>query len=319
MAILSALFFFAITFLLIAIAVVAGWLVIGKSWKEQSEELARENEGADEPSIFRDEQLSTISVWDGLLKRFNFVQGLKSQLEQAELDWSVGRLTSLMLLASTVTLAILVNVAAIPVWVALGGGALAGSAPYLYLRRKRAKRFRKFQEEFPDALDSAARCLRAGYPFATAMEMVAVEASSVVGVELRRTAAEASLGMAWSQALENLGRRVPLLEVNLFVSAVQLHARTGGRLGEVMSGLAETMRENVALTGEVRALAAHGKLTGLVLSMLPVFIAGVMTYVNPGYMKTLVDHPIGKDLIAAALGCLVLAHLVIRKIVDIKI
>jgi tight adherence protein B len=110
-----------------------------------------------------------------------------------------------------------------------------------------------------------------------------------------------------------------LLEVNLFAAAVTLHSRTGGKLSEVMAGLAENMREAAALQGEVRALSAHGKLTGLILTILPVGICVLMLTVSPGYMQLLLDHPNGKALIAAAVGCLVLAHFVIRKLVDIKI
>jgi tight adherence protein B len=107
--------------------------------------------------------------------------------------------------------------------------------------------------------------------------------------------------------------------VNIFISAVVLHSRTGGKLGEVLSGVAENMREAISLQGEVRALAAHGKLTGVILTALPLVIALMMMFFSPGYMQTLYYHPWGKTLIAGAIGCLVLAQVVIRKIVDIKI
>ena len=86
-----------------------------------------------------------------------------------------------------------------------------------------------------------------------------------------------------------------------------------------MGGLAENMREALSLQGEVRSLSAHGKLTGMILTILPVGIAIMMMLVSPGYMQALVNHPWGKNLIAAAVICLVLAHFVIRKIVDIQI
>jgi tight adherence protein B len=127
------------------------------------------------------------------------------------------------------------------------------------------------------------------------------------------------LGTSWDQALSNLAERMPLLEVSMFTSAVQLQNRTGGKLNEVLAKLAENMRESVALKGEVRALASHGKLTGAVLTVLPIVIAVVMLMVNPTYLGILVTHPYGKYLIAAALVCLVAAHFVIRRIVDIRI
>jgi tight adherence protein B len=150
------------------------------------------------------------------------------------------------------------------------------------------------------------------------MDMIAAETVVPVSTEMRKTSAEANLGVGWNRALENLGQRVPLLEVNLFISAVELHARTGGKLSDVMSQLAENMRESIALQGEIRSLAAHGKLTGLILTILPIAIALMMMYVSPGYMEVLYNHPYGKNLITAAVVCLILAHFVIRKIVDIK-
>jgi tight adherence protein B len=136
---------------------------------------------------------------------------------------------------------------------------------------------------------------------------------------MRRVSAEANLGMGWQRALETLSERMPLLEVNLFASAVTLHARTGGKLNEVLADLAMTMREGLALQGEVRALAAHGKLTGLILTFLPIGIAAMMMFVSPGYMIVLYQHPWGKTMIAAAVGCLIAAHFIIRKLVDIKL
>jgi len=113
--------------------------------------------------------------------------------------------------------------------------------------------------------------------------------------------------------------RIPLLEVNLFASAVQLQSRTGGKLNEVLGKIAENMRESVALKGEVRALAAHGRMTGIVLSLLPLFIAGMMMVVSPGYLVILITAPLGKYLIAAAVVCLILAHFIIQRLVDIRI
>jgi tight adherence protein B len=105
----------------------------------------------------------------------------------------------------------------------------------------------------------------------------------------------------------------------MFAAAIQMQTRTGGKLNEVLAKLAENMRESTALKGEVRALAAHGKMTGTVLTVLPIVIAGMMMVVNPSYLGVLFYHPYGKYLISAAIVCLVLAHVVIRRIVDIKI
>jgi tight adherence protein B len=323
MILVSSLAFFLVIFLMASIAVAVAWMAFLKTRVEESDaverDLSAEGEGrvAEESSLLRTERLSTITFWDSLLSQFNLGEMVKTRLAQAELDWSVGRVTSMMLLMGTVVLALLLRFT--PAWAALLGAAGAAFAPYGYIVHRRNRRFEKFRENFPDVLDSLARALRAGYPLSAAMEMISAETVPPVSVEMRRTSAEANLGRGWPHALESLARRVPLLEVNMFISAVQLHARTGGKLSEVMVGLAENMRESIALQGEVRALAAHGKLTGLILTILPIGIAIMMMTVSPGYMQTLFVHPWGKNLIAAAVICLILAHFVIRKIVDIQI
>lgn len=318
MLILSILVFFIAIFLLSSIAVSVAWMGFLKTTTEESDAARRDKEAGDESSpLFRTERLSTLSFWDSVLARFDFIQILQDRIAQAELNWPVGRVTLGMLFLGTITLLILMKIVA--GWAALAGAILMALAPYGFILRQRNRRFQKFREHFPDVLDSLARALRAGYPLSASMEMIASETLPPVSVEMRKTAAEANLGMGWPRALDNLGHRMPLLEVNLFTSAVQLHARTGGKLSEVLSGLAENMREAIALQGEVKALAAHGKLTGVILTILPIGIAGMLLVVSPGYMQVLYNHPNGKSLITAAVVCLVLAHLVIRKIVDIKV
>jgi tight adherence protein B len=136
---------------------------------------------------------------------------------------------------------------------------------------------------------------------------------------MRIAADERRLGRSWDDALRNLSRRVPLLNVRLFAAAVLLQTRTGGKLSEVLGQLAETMRESASLRGEVRAIAAHGRLTGIVLTILPIGIALMMTWVNPEYMLVLLNYEYGRHLIASAVICLVLAHIIIQRIVDIRL
>ena len=314
----TAILFFT-TFLAAGLAVLIGWFVLQRIGAEALAEDVSEHLLDETPRLLKDESLSSISPWAKLLERFDFIRIMHRHLDQAELGWSVGRVTLLMLLIGSVALAIAMRDDRIPGLVAILIAVLVGSLPYLYILRRRTKRFRRFEENFPDALDSLARAMRAGHPFAAAMNIVSEECEAPVSTELRRAAAEGNLGTSWEQALGNLADRVPLLEVSMFASAVQMQSRTGGKLNEVLAKLAENMREATALKGEIRALAAHGKMTGSVLTVLPIAIAIMMMVVNPSYLGLLFYHPNGKYLIVGAIVCLVLAHLVIRKIVDIKI
>ncbi len=316
---LSSILVFVTTFLAAGLAVLIGWFAFQRMGAQALAEDVSDHLLDETPSLLRDEKLSTISPWARLLERSDLVRILQRHLLQSGLTWSVGRFTLLMLLAGSVALGVAMQFAWIPGWADLAVAAAVALIPYLYILRTRTKRFHQFEENFPDALDSLARSLRAGHPFAVAMEIVAEECEAPVGAELRQAAVEGNLGTSWEQALNNLSERVPLLEVSMFASAVQLQNRTGGKLNEVLIKMAENMREAVALKGEVRALAAHGKMTGMVLTVLPIVISVVMLVVNPSYMAILIHHPYGKYLISAAVVCLVLAHFVIRRVVDIKI
>ncbi len=315
----TAILVFLTTFLAAGLAVLVGWFALQRIGAQAAAEDVSEHLLDESPSLLKNEALSTISPWAKLLERSDFVKLMGRHLAQAGLNWSVGRVTLLMLLAASVALAVAMQFDWIPGLAAMLLACGVGSLPYLYILRRRAKRFLQFEENFPDALDSLARSMRAGHPFPAAMEIVAEESEPPVSAEIRKAAVDGNLGTSWNQALANLSDRIPLLEVNMFSSAVEMQARTGGKLNEVLGRLSENMRESTSLKGEVRALAAHGKLTGMVLTILPIAIAAVMMVVNPSYLPVLIYSEYGKYLIIGAIVCLVVAHVVIRRIVDIRI
>jgi tight adherence protein B len=274
--------------------------------------------GADGGStIMREDNVSSISPLAAILKNIDFVRIVQTTTLQAGLDWPVGRTVAMMLLCGTLALALCAT-DWMPTLFLLAIAAFSSAIPYLYILRMRRKRFQDFEAQLPEAIDSLCRALKAGHPFAAGMEVIANEDFEPVSSEMQRALDEWKLGMTWMQALESLTVRVPLTDLQVFVSAVKLHMRTGGRLGEVLGRLAETMRENTSIRGEVRSLAAHGRMTGVILSFLPIALAIVMFMVNPSLMLMLVTHPLGQKLIIGAVVCLLLAHVIIRKIVDIR-
>ncbi len=316
----SSFLVFLTTFLAAGLAVLVGSFALQRMNAEAlAEDLSERLLEGESPRLLKNEALSTISLWANLLERWDFTRIMHHHLLQAGLTWSVGRFTLMMLLSGAVAIGAAMQVDWVPGWALLPIGAAAAALPYLYILGRRRRRFQKFEESFPDVLDSLSRSLRAGHPFATAMEIVAEESEPLVAAELRQTAVEGNLGTSWQEALNNLAERVPLADVSMFAAAVQVQNRTGGKLNEVLERLAEDMRDSLSLKGEVRALAAHGKMTGAVLTVLPLVIAAVMTVVSPAYMMALLHHPNGKYLISAAAVCLVLGHFVIRRVVDIRL
>jgi tight adherence protein B len=309
--------FFAVIFLIAFIAVLVSAEVIDR--RNRADGLAAAAAAATEgtSTLIREDRMSSISPFATILQKMDFIRIVQQTTMQAGLDWPVGRIAAMMLLCGTLAFAAF-SIDWMPTILLLGLSAGATFIPYGYILRKRRKRFEAFEAQFPDAIDSLCRAVKAGHPFAAGMEVVATEPYQPVSGELRRTLEEWKLGLPWGQALENFAARMPLSDVQVFVSAVKLHIRTGGRLGEVLGRLAESMRENSAIRGEVRALATHGRMTGTILTILQLVLGGILMFVNPSQMFLLIMTPWGQDMIIVAVICLILAHFVIRKIVDIR-
>lgn len=306
---------FVLTFLVTGGTAALAWAMIDKPARPRH--AAKEE--AERSGILRREVLSTLSGFAALLEHFRFVGRLKQELAEAEVDWSVGRTILMMLVAGGATLNIALLLSWIPAYIAWGLAIAAGAGPILYLRRRRAKRLLAVEEQLPDALEYLSRALVAGHSLPMSIELMADEVKPPLSSELRKTVDEYNLGMPMNDALASLTRRLPSVDVQFFVSAVLTQSRTGGTLHEVLEGLAETIRERATLKGQVRALTANGRMTAVVLTLMPAFIAAVMLYINPDYLRLLFEHPMGKTLVTMAVGGQVLAYFVIRKIADIKV
>ena len=318
---IAILLVFLATFTAAAIAVVIASLVLVREAEPEPAEGAANADftgGEDGPLLLREESLSSISIWHELLNRLDLVENLKTSIAQAGLRWSVGRVTLFMLLSGTIAAGLLIGIDWTPPGTALIGGIAASLPPYFYIRNRRKARFRKIEDQLPDALDSLARAMRAGHPFSGGMDILANELPAPLGPEIRTAVEEWRLGMAWSRALANLAKRLPLLEIRLFAAAVVMQNRTGGKLSEVLERLADTIRDSISLRGDVQAISANGRLTGLILTLLPVGIATIMFFTSPGYIGMLLKYQEGKYLILASGICIVAGHFVIKKIVTIR-
>src|SRR5579871_627531 len=198
LAVLAALVFIT-TFVAVALAVLVAWFTSQRFSAESVTQASAMPLLENTSGIFKNDELSTISIWGKLLERFDFVEILRKHLAQADLAWSVGRLTALMLLSGTLSIVVLANIRWVPVWAAVLFGAGGTAAPYLWVLQRRNKRVRKFEEDFPEALDSLARALRSGHPFAAAVEIVVAEAEAPVSTELKKVSVEGNFGTSWEQ------------------------------------------------------------------------------------------------------------------------
>lgn len=278
----------------------------------------RSSGDGDSPALLRDESLSTISFWEKVLTRFQGIESMQQKIEQAGLRWSVGRLTAMMLLSGSAVAVICWRISWVSPALTIVFSVAAAVAPYSTVMRRRCQRLDRIETVFPDVLDSLARSLRAGNPLAAALDMLAREGPQPLAGELRRLVDERNLGMDWHQALENFAQRIPLTEIRVFVAAILLHSRAGGRLNEVVAGLAESLREAGSLRGEARSIASQGRATGKILTALPIVIAVLTAYLNPAALIILWNDPVGNHLIWLSATCLVLAWVVIRRMVEAR-
>jgi tight adherence protein B len=202
----------------------------------------------------------------------------------------------------------------IPVGAAIGFG-----LPFMFLKFKRTRRLRAFEEMFPEALDLIARALKAGHAFATGLKMAADELSEPVGPEFRKTFDEQNFGLPLKDALENLTLRIPILDVRFFATAVLIQRETGGNLSEILENLAHVVRERFKILRQVRVYTAHGRLTGYVLLALPAVLGIALSFINPDHMNMLFRERIGQILLMVAICMQTAGYLWIRQVVKIEV
>jgi tight adherence protein B len=196
---------------------------------------------------------------------------------------------------------------------------VAGFLPFAYLRWKRNVRLKRFEEQFPEALDVLSRAVRAGHAFQSALGMAADELSWPVGPELKRAFDQQNFGLPLREALGQLAERVPILDVRFFVTAVMIQRDTGGNLAEILDNLAHVVRERFKIQRQVRVHTAHGRFTGYVLLGLPPFLAIALTIINPEHMAPLFREHLGHLMLEGVLVMQVIGYFWIRKVMKIEV
>ena len=196
---------------------------------------------------------------------------------------------------------------------------VAGALPFAVVSFKRTRRFAAFQEQFPDAIDMLARAVRAGHAFNVAFSLIADEMSDPVAEEFRITHRQQNLGMPLRDALKNLARRMPMPDVRIFITALQIQRESGGTLGEILDNLSTVIRERFRLLREVEVLTTEARVSMYVLMAVPFGAGLAMYFMNPPYIMPLFTHPRGQQMLIVGAAMQVLAYVVVRKIVKIKV
>jgi tight adherence protein B len=192
-------------------------------------------------------------------------------------------------------------------------------SPLLFLKLKQQRRLQKFNSQIGDALVLISNSLKAGYGFMQAMEMVAKEMNPPIQSEFARVMQEVNLGTTTEEALLRLTGRIASGDLDLVVTALLIQRQIGGNLSEILDNISQTIRERVRIAGEVKTLTAQGRLSGLIIGALPVGLAVFLSLLNPKYMMELFTDPRGRFLIAYAAVAEVIATVIIKKIITIKV
>ena len=322
------------TFLLIAIVVwalsVGVWFVVTQAFKSsdlkqiRSRLSGRDRAGKEKsakagPALFSVDDPTQGRLAKRLLERYDWAAKLNEMIEQAGVKWKPARLVHTCLGLGLVTFFVGWNFLGPYRNIAPVIALVAAALPLLHLRRKRTARLRRFEELFPDSLEFVARSMRAGHAFSVSLEMIHREFQEPLSSEFRRTFEEHNLGLPLDIALQKLGKRVPSLDVHFFVSAVMLQKRTGGNLAEILDKLAVVIRERFKLRGKIRAISAHGKMTGTALTCIPLGVAVMMFITNPDYIKFFFIDEVGNYMLGGAVVLQMIGYGAIRKIVEIEV
>ena len=268
--------------------------------------------------VRKEERLSRYEWMHRLLTRLNLAGRLRLTLQQADVAWTVEGLVMMCLFGWIGTSCILY----LRIWSiapALGLGALVIPLPFAYILRRRRKRFGRFEEQLPEAIDMLVSALRAGHSLMTALGFLGQESREPLSGEFRKCFEEQNYGVDLRTALLNLGVRVSVQDLQIFIAAVLIQKESGGNLAEVLEKVAQTSRERFRLRKQVRVHTAQGRMTGWILSLLPIGLGFGMYMVSPDGISLLWRHPTGLKLLYTAVVMNLLGALIIRKIVRIRV
>jgi tight adherence protein B len=273
---------------------------------------------SEEMGILREEVTSQIPALDRLLLNIPIFNKLQVTIQQAAMQTTAA--TLLLIALAVAFLVFLIGFLFGLPWILLVVVvALAAMVPFMVVAFKRYRRFSKFEELFPDAIELLARAVRAGHAFTTGLELIAREMPEPVAGEFRATYEQQNFGLPLRDALQNMQVRVPLPDVAFFISALQIQRESGGNLAEILDNLSFVIRERFKILRQVKVYTAQGRMTLYILTGLPPGTALLLYLANPKYMGILFTDPMGHKAIAVAIVLQAIGYFVIRKIIRIRV
>jgi tight adherence protein B len=224
--------------------------------------------------------------------------------------WSMVAMVGLPLLAFLVSHSVLIALAAVP---------FALTVPRKYLKRMRQKRIETLETQLPDALLMMSGALRAGASFPTALQTVVQETSAPISQEFDLLMREIRLGIDLDIAMRNIEKRVPIPDFLMMTAAVTIAREVGGNLAEALESVARTLREKLQMEGKIRALTSQGRMQGIVMTCLPLFLMLALRFMEPKAMAPLFNEPVGWATLAVIGVMECLGYFSIKKITHIDV
>ena len=314
-----------IIFIAITLGIAAVLLLLTGGKKEDTHERARRrlgltaakssSEGATAPSILKKEVLAQQKKNRRLMSRLD---GLTGMLEKSGCGIKTNAFVMITLSMAAVAGGT-TFVANRSLASGVAAGAVFGVIPYVYVKMRMKRRIKLLTEQFPDALEILTSTMRAGQAFTTGLLTVAEEMPEPIAGEFRIAFEEQNFGAGMHEALVHLADRVGTMDMEFFVTAVNIQRETGGNLAEILDNLGKTIRQRFRILGQVRTLTAQGRLSGFIVGLMPLGLGVLLTILNPNYMGQMFTNPMGKILLGMSFGMQLLGFLWISKIVKIKV
>lgn len=268
-------------------------------------------------SILREKKGANNLLTAGLSK-LSVITALQQMLDQANLPWA-----ATTLLINLVGLGSLSYIGGyflkIELWICITASIAVILLPLGVIFMLRQRRLNKFLNQLPDVFELMSGSLRAGHSLANSILVISEQLPEPVRSEFARVFHEQNLGIKIEDALKNMAKRIGMMDVNFFVTAVIIQRQTGGDLAEVLDNISVVIRERIKLFGMVKALTAEGRLSGWVLLALPIVVFVMELVVNPDYAAKLTDTHIGQQMLIAGAVMQLMGLALIKKIVNIKV
>jgi tight adherence protein B len=256
--------------------------------------------------------LGDLVTWVGVLRR------LQEVIEQANLKYRAADVFGISVMLAVAAFLVLTLFGAL-FFLRILLALLAGFTPLIYITRVRARRLHRFEELLPDAIDLFTRTMRAGHNIHSGLETIATETSDPVKMEFKKLMEELALGSQVEPALHGLGKRVPLIDLKFFITALILQRQTGANMVSVLENLSTLVRERLNMAAKMKAHTAQQRFSAGLLCALPLVVGIGFWFLKPEYVRLLWTDPVGSKFFMYAIVSEIVGILIIRKIANVKV